>query len=115
MLSCAGGGGGEDLIAHLGVSFWVLVGALVGAATGSFLECALYRWPRGLSVVRPTHSYCPACEVRLEPVDLVPILSWLRLGGRCRRCGAPIGYAAILLEAGGALAGAALVFVALTR
>jgi leader peptidase (prepilin peptidase) / N-methyltransferase len=85
-------------------------GAATGAAAGSFIECARYRLPRGLSMRHPPHSYCESCGARLTALDLVPILSWLWLGGRCRHCRAPIGASAILVEIACAAIGALLAF-----
>lgn len=42
--------------------------------------------PRGLGLGNPRFSFCPNCNHRLEIPDLVPLLSWLFLGGRCRHC-----------------------------
>jgi leader peptidase (prepilin peptidase)/N-methyltransferase len=67
----------------------VFFGAVVfcfGLCAGSFLNVVVYRLPRGL----PPHkgfSVCPACGHRLRAPDLVPVLSWLLLRGRCRYCG----------------------------
>ncbi len=54
---------------------------------GSFLNVVIYRLPRGLSVNKPTYSFCPNCKNRLTIPDLVPILSWAFLKGKCRHCG----------------------------
>jgi leader peptidase (prepilin peptidase) / N-methyltransferase len=89
---------------------WVLVGAALGATAGSFINCARYRLPRRISLNRPAHSYCASCGARLTAVDLVPVLSWLWLGGRCRRCHTPIGIGTLVIEAVCAAIGA-LVFV----
>ncbi|MEQ9616473.1 MAG: A24 family peptidase [Phycisphaerales bacterium] len=56
-----------------------------GAVVGSFLNVLAYRMPRGLNVVSPP-SACPACGTRLTWRENVPILGWLRLGGKCRFC-----------------------------
>lgn len=72
-------------------------GLLIGAALGSFVTMLSYRLPRGLSIVRPP-SNCPACQTRLAPRDLIPILSWLLAKGRCRSCGAKIGARYPLIE-----------------
>lgn len=64
--------------------FWIVV-FLTGAAIGSFLNVVIYRLPRGLSLLRPP-SHCPSCGARLRPVELVPVVSWLVLLGRCRHC-----------------------------
>lgn len=59
---------------------------LLGACAGSFLNVCIYRLPRNESVVyRPSH--CPACSSKLGMPDLVPILSYILLRGRCRSCG----------------------------
>lgn len=62
-----------------------LIVFILGTVIGSFLNVCIYRIPRGESVVFPG-SHCPACSRRLGPVDLVPILSYLVLRGRCRTC-----------------------------
>lgn len=71
---------------------------LLGAAVGSFLNVVIYRLPRGLSVHTPRRSFCPACGQPIRATDNVPILSWLRLGGRCRDCGAAISIAYPVVE-----------------
>jgi leader peptidase (prepilin peptidase) / N-methyltransferase len=71
--------------------------ALFGAVIGSFLNVVIYRVPRGQSLVSPP-SRCPACGYGLKWYDNVPILGWLLLGGRCRRCRAPISIQDPLVE-----------------
>lgn len=68
---------------------WI-VGFWIGAAVGSFLNVVIYRLPRGLSVYKPKHSFCPSCKHQLTALDLVPILSWLFLKGNCRHCHARV-------------------------
>ncbi|MBS1712865.1 MAG: prepilin peptidase [Armatimonadetes bacterium] len=68
---------------------WI-IGFWIGAAVGSFLNVVIYRLPRGLGVAKPTHSFCPVCKHRLTGPDLVPLLSWLFLGRKCRHCKAPV-------------------------
>jgi leader peptidase (prepilin peptidase) / N-methyltransferase len=67
---------------------WVLV-AFAAPFIGSFLATIVLRLPQGRSVLLG-RSQCPECHHRLGPLDLVPILSWILLRGRCRHCGAPI-------------------------
>jgi leader peptidase (prepilin peptidase)/N-methyltransferase len=69
--------------------FLAIVIFLAGLAFGSFLNVCIYRMPRGLSVVRP-RSACPQCNTPIRAYDNIPLLSWLWLRGRCRRCRTPI-------------------------
>ena len=87
----------------------VIVYALaVGAVVGSFLNVLIWRVPRGMSIIRPG-SHCPACGAAIRWFDNVPILSWLALGGRCRRCRGRISLRYPVVEAAaGLLAVAAL-------
>ncbi|HYA69220.1 MAG TPA: prepilin peptidase, partial [Acidimicrobiales bacterium] len=66
-----------------------VVAGLFGLFIGSFLNVVIYRVPRGLSIVRP-RSFCPSCGTPVRPVDNVPVLGWLALGGKCRSCRSPI-------------------------
>jgi leader peptidase (prepilin peptidase) / N-methyltransferase len=66
----------------------VLTG-VVGAVVGSFLNVVIHRLPRGESVVKP-RSRCPECGAQIAGYDNVPVVSWLVLRGRCRRCGTRI-------------------------
>jgi leader peptidase (prepilin peptidase)/N-methyltransferase len=63
--------------------------ALLGLSVGSFLNLCIDRLPRGGSIMTPG-SHCDACERALRPSDLIPVLSYLLLRGRCRYCGARI-------------------------
>ena len=56
-----------------------------GLVFGSFLNVVIYRLPRGLNLAKPP-SACPRCGARIRPYDNVPVLSYLWLGGKCRRC-----------------------------
>ena len=62
---------------------------VVGAAIGSFLNVCIARWPLEQSIIRPP-SRCPHCETPINWSDNVPLLGWLKLGGKCRNCRAPI-------------------------
>lgn len=79
----------------------LFLGGLIGLALGSFLNVCVARWPRGASVVRP-RSACPTCSAAIRWHDQVPVLSWLLLGGRCRRCGVRVSLCYPLVEAAGA-------------
>ncbi len=67
----------------------------VGAILGSFGCCQVWRIRNGDKSKR---SHCLHCKYRLKWYDNVPILSWLLLGGKCRKCHKKIGYAEILSE-----------------
>ncbi|HTM34996.1 MAG TPA: prepilin peptidase [Vicinamibacterales bacterium] len=67
----------------------ILVAGLFGLLIGSFLNVVIYRLPRGQSLVTPP-STCPGCGSRIRPIDNIPVLSWILLGGKCHQCGAPI-------------------------
>ena len=60
-----------------------------GAAWGSFFNVAIYRWPRGMSVVKPP-SHCPGCGTPIRARNNLPILGWLLLRGKAGCCGTPI-------------------------
>ncbi|MEN9775464.1 MAG: hypothetical protein RL322_2534 [Pseudomonadota bacterium] len=45
-------------------------------------------------------SHCPHCQTRIAVHDLIPVVSWLALRGRCRHCSAPIGQRTLLVELG---------------
>lgn len=75
----------------------VLAG-LLGLAFGSFLNVCLSRWPEGESIVRP-RSHCRTCGRTLKWWENVPLVSWMALRGRCRGCGAWIGWRYVIVEA----------------
>ena len=68
---------------------WI-VGLILGASAGSFLNVVIYRVPRGIPLGKPAKSFCPKCKSPLGVLDLFPLLSWLLLRGRCRHCGAKV-------------------------
>lgn len=64
---------------------------LIAPFVGSFLGVLIERLPRHQPVAW-VRSACPACGATLGPLDLVPLLSFALLRGRCRHCGQPIGW-----------------------
>ncbi len=72
---------------------------VIGAALGSFLNVVITRLPDpNQSIVRP-RSRCDACGRAVASYDLVPIISYLILRGRCRFCHAKIGFFHPFIEA----------------
>ncbi|MFQ5510583.1 MAG: prepilin peptidase [Candidatus Krumholzibacteriia bacterium] len=69
-----------------------------GLLLGSFLNVVIYRLPRGESVV-VGRSRCPRCRAVIRWFDNIPLVSYLTLAGRCRRCTAaiPVRYPAVEL------------------
>ncbi len=58
---------------------------IMGAIFGSFYNVVGYRVPKGESLLYPS-SHCTKCNHKLGPLELVPILSFLFLGGKCKKC-----------------------------
>ena len=81
-----------------GMDWWFsALAAVWGAVWGSFANVAIYRMPRGLSVMRPG-SACPHCGIPIKWYHNVPVLSYLLLGGRCACCKAGISFQYPLVE-----------------
>ncbi|NBB95425.1 MAG: hypothetical protein GVY16_06750 [Planctomycetes bacterium] len=78
--------------------FWTVFLFIFGACLGSFLNVIIYRMPRGESIAFPG-SHCPACGRAISWYDNIPLLSWLMLGGTCRRCGGQIAPRYLVVEA----------------
>jgi leader peptidase (prepilin peptidase)/N-methyltransferase len=71
------------------LSGWMIL--LVAPVIGSWLGVLIRRWPQGRPVAM-ARSACDACGHQLGPLDMVPLASFALLRGRCRYCGAPIGW-----------------------
>lgn len=116
-------GSGRTLIAHDGLveARWTalfgtsdtladylfpLIFAVVGAAIGSFAGACALRIARGDGVVSG-RSRCDSCGKVLSPMELVPVLSFAFLMGRCRACRAPIDRLQPFAEISGAAIGLA--------
>ena len=67
-------------------------------AVGSFLNLCIDRLPRKESIVEG-RSHCDACGRQLRPLELIPVVSYLTLRGRCRTCGARIPARIVVIEA----------------
>lgn len=58
---------------------------LLGLIIGSFLNVCIYRISRDESIFFP-QSHCTSCGYSLQPKDLIPVFSYIFLGGKCRSC-----------------------------
>jgi len=85
-------------IVDIGYPFFTVLVALWGACLGSFLNVCIYRIPRRLSIVTP-RSHCPVCNRPIAWFDNIPLVSWVVLRGRCRRCGTRISPRYLVVEA----------------
>jgi len=70
----------------------------LGLVVGSFLAVVVHRVPRKEELGWPWR--CPSCQAGLAAGDVVPVLSFLRLGRHCRACAAPIPVRDVLVEVG---------------
>ena len=75
-----------------------VLSAILGLCVGSFLNVVIYRLPNNMSLAKPS-SHCPACKYQLRWYDNIPVISYIMLGGKCRKCKEPISprYAAVEL------------------
>jgi leader peptidase (prepilin peptidase)/N-methyltransferase len=86
---------------------WQII--LVAPFIGSWLGVLARRWPRGQETVW-ARSACEHCAATLGPAELVPIVSFAVLRGRCRHCNAPIGWFHPAIELASVAVAAAAVF-----
>ena len=69
---------------------------IFGTVIGSFLNVVIYRLPKGEPLTG--RSRCTSCNRTLEAKELIPIISWLVLGGRCNTCNQKISARYLLVE-----------------
>ncbi|SEK53385.1 leader peptidase (prepilin peptidase) / N-methyltransferase [Ruminococcus sp. YRD2003] len=62
---------------------------LFGICIGSFLNVVILRLPRHESLIKRS-SHCMTCGAKIRPIDLIPVLSWILLRGKCHSCGEKI-------------------------
>lgn len=79
------------------VSLAVFLG-FAGMAFGSFIDAVTWRIHERRNFVSD-RSECEHCHHKLGPLDLIPVFSWLALGGKCRYCKHPIGRLSPIVEA----------------
>ena len=79
----------------------ILLFAFIGLLLGSIGSVLVSRLPMGEAVLG--HPRCPHCGVVLRTLQLIPLVSFIALGGRCSKCEAEISWMYPALEAGSAL------------
>lgn len=70
---------------------------VLGVVIGSFLNVCIYRIPKDESIAFPP-SHCTNCRHNLSPLDLIPVISYIFLGGKCRYCGEKISLRYPIIE-----------------
>ncbi|MCC0628446.1 MULTISPECIES: A24 family peptidase [unclassified Clostridioides] len=70
---------------------------IVGLLFGSFFNVCIFRIPEGISISRPP-SHCMSCNTKLKPIDLIPVLSYLMSGRKCRYCYEKISSRYVIVE-----------------
>jgi leader peptidase (prepilin peptidase) / N-methyltransferase len=76
--------------------FFIMIFAL-GLVFGSFANVCISRIPRNESIVKPS-SHCPKCEEPIKWFDNIPIVSYILLSAKCRKCGNKISIQYPLIE-----------------
>lgn len=82
--------------ADLAIALYACV-FFIGLCLGSFATALAWRLPRDISVMRdadgsPARSRCGRCKTVLTPLDLIPLISWVRTRGKCRHCGQTVSW-----------------------
>lgn len=78
-------------------AFIYIIIFIMGTVFGSFLTLATYRLPLNQDIVKK-HSYCPKCNHELSFLDMIPVLSYIILRGKCRYCNSKIGLRYFMIE-----------------
>ena len=78
------------------MTVFYLLSFVLGTCAGSFVQCVTERRLKGLPI--GGRSRCDSCGAVFHWYDLLPILSWFMLKGRCRYCGADIPKTSLLVE-----------------
>lgn len=77
--------------------FFYIILFIMGTLFGSFYTLAVYRIPKNIDIIKK-HSYCPNCNHKLGFFELIPILSYIFLGGKCKNCKQKIRIRYLILE-----------------
>ncbi len=79
------------------MSDYIFFSILFGLCIGSFLNVVIYRIPRNEGIIY-SRSSCPSCKRNLQINDLIPLISWILLKGKCRYCYTKISWRYPLVE-----------------
>ena len=91
--------------------FLYIIIFIMGTLFGSFYTLAIYRLPRKIDITH-THSFCPNCNHKLGFWELIPVWSYLFLGGKCKECKQKIRPRYLIIEI---LSGLLFVLIALAE
>jgi len=70
---------------------------IIGTVFGSFSTLAIYRIPQKKNITTE-RSFCPNCKHKLNFIDLIPVWSYILLGGKCRYCNKKISSSYFFIE-----------------
>jgi leader peptidase (prepilin peptidase)/N-methyltransferase len=87
----------KGIIVNMETTIFYILIFIIGALFGSFFTLAVYRIPLHQDITHK-RSYCPNCNHKLSFLDMIPILSYIYLGGKCRYCKQKIRIRYLLLE-----------------
>ena len=76
----------------------IIIAGILGACMGSFLNVVAHRSVQGRNWAGNERSVCESCGHVLGALELIPILSWVIQGGKCRHCGAKVSVRYLLAE-----------------
>ena len=77
--------------------FLYIIIFIMGTVFGSFYTLAVYRIPKKIDITH-THSFCPNCNHKLGFWELIPVWSYIFLGGKCKNCGKKIRPRYLIIE-----------------
>lgn len=78
-------------------AFWIILFFLFGTIFGSFFNVVADRLSNGRSIIIPS-SFCDKCHAKLKWYELIPVISYILQGGRCRHCKEKIGSNHLIIE-----------------
>ena len=76
----------------------ILLAFILGAIFGSFISVLVYRTQHQTKLGLLSRSICPACKTKISPHHLIPVISYLLLGGKCASCKKKIAAQYLMVE-----------------